>query len=230
MTIRNKTLSKIVTFVVVTALSQVYVQADLTKAGANKSTPVTVKATTKAGARVAGRLTADGPVVVNGNKARTGDTIFPGAVLETPAGVGATVQLGALGQLDLSPNTSLTLSFDQGNIQGELLKGCAILSANRGVSGLLSLPRGVTKRAEGNTISACTDGKGNELATGAKSARSNRNGINLGGGSISWYELGSLLAGSGVLTGGIRLAGTNNGVGDCCCCCCCNPSPSAPQQ
>src|SRR5581483_2239532 len=173
MNIRNKTASKVLTFIVVTVLSQVYVHADLTKAGANKSAPVTAKT----GTRLAGRLTADGPVVVNGNKARTGDTIFPGAALETPAGVGATVQLGGLGQLDLSPNSSLTLSFDQGNIQGELLKGCAILSANRGVSGMLSLPRGVSKRAAGNTISACADGRGNERETGAKSARSNRNGI-----------------------------------------------------
>jgi hypothetical protein len=227
MIIRSKTLSKIMTLAMVISLSQVYVQANLTKAGANKGTTVTAKA----GARLTGRLTADGPVVVNGNKGRTGDTIFSGALVETPAGVGATLQLGALGQLDLSPNTSLTVNFDQGNIQGELLKGCAILSANQGINGVLTLPRGVLKRTEGtgNTINACADGKGNEVATGAKSARLGRNGINLGGNSVSWYELGSLLAGSGVLTGGIRLAGAQ-GSGDCCCCCCCNPSPSAPPQ
>jgi hypothetical protein len=227
MFIRSKTVSKVLTLALVISLSQVYVQANLTKAGGNKSATVT----SKAGARLTGRLTADGPVAVNGNKARTGDTIFPGATIETPAGVGATVQLGALGQLDLSPNTSLTLSFDQGNIQGELLKGCAILSANQGVNGALKLPRGVMKRTEGagSTVNACTDGTGNEVATGAKTARLGRNGINLGGSSVSWYELGSLLAGSGVLTGGIRLAGSN-GAGDCCCCCCCNPSPSSPPQ
>jgi len=229
MIIRSKTVSKIITLAVVISLSQVYVQANLTKAGANKSATVTPKA----GARLTGRLTADGPVAVNGNKARTGDTIFPGALIETPAGVGATVQLGTLGQLDLSPNTSLTVNFDQGNIQGELLKGCAILNANQGVNGTLLLPRGVMKRTEGagNTINACSDGKGNEVSTGAKSARLGRNGINLGGSSVSWYELGSLLAGSGVLTGGIRLAGAQgSGAGDCCCCCCCNPSPSAPPK
>jgi hypothetical protein len=227
MVIRSKTLNKVVTIALVVSLSQVYVHANLTKDGATNG----AAATTKAGGRLTGRLTADGPVAVNGNKARTGDTIFPGATIETPAGAGATVQLGALGQLDLSPNTSLTLSFDQGNIQGELVKGCAILSANRGVNGTLALPRGVMKRTEGagNTVSACADGTGNELATGAKTARMGRNGINLGGSSVSWYELGSLLAGSGVLTGGIRMAGAqDSGAGGCCCCC--NPSPSAPPQ
>ena len=225
MFIRSKTLSKTLTLAVVISLSQVYVHANLSKAGASKGATVTAKA----GARLTGRLTADGPVAVNGNKARTGDTIFSGALIETPASVGATLQLGALGQLDLSPNTSLTVNFDQGNIQGELLKGCAILSANQGVNGALMLPRGVLKRTAGSAINACADGKGNEVATGAKTARLGRNGINLGGNSVSWYELGSLLAGSGVLTGGIRLAGAQ-GNGDCCCCCCCNPSPSSPPQ
>lgn len=226
MSIWNKTARKIVLFALVVASAQFPVRADLTKAGgANKSNVVA----TKSSVRLTGRLTADGPVAINGNKARTGDTIFPGAVIETPANVGATVQLGALGQLDLSPNTSLSLNFDQGNIQGELLKGCAILNTNRGVNGSLRLPRGELRRGEaGKTLSACADSNGNEL-TGAKSARLGRNnGINLGGGSVSWFELSGLLAGSGVLTGGLRLRGTlDAGSG---CCCCCNPSPSAPQQ
>ena len=228
MTIQHKTIRKIVMLVVVLSLLQLPVQANLTKAEVNKN----IGLTPKSGARLTGRLTADGPVVLNGNKARTGDTIFPGAVIETQAHVGATVQLGALGQLDLSPNTSLSLYFDQGNIQGELIKGCAILNTNRGVNGLLRLPRGELKRAEaGKLLNACTDGNGNELATGAKSARLGRNnGFNLGGGSVSWFEVSSLLASSGVLTGGLRLTGTAGSASGCCCCCCCNPSPSAPQQ
>lgn len=227
MRIWNKTARKIVMLALVVSFMQFPVRADLTKAGvANKSTVVA----TKPSVRLTGRLTADGPVAINGNKARTGDTIFPGAVIETPPNVGATVQLGALGQLDLSPNTSLSLSFDQGNVQGELLKGCAILNTNHGVNGLLRLPRGELRRAEaGNTLSACADSNGNELTTGAKSARLGRNnGINLGGGSVSWFELSGLLAGSGVLTGGLRLRSTHDAGSGCCCCC--NPSPSAPQQ
>src|SRR5207245_2949717 len=107
MIIRSVRICRLLTIILVISLSQVYVQANLPKTVTNKSTVNPANA----GARPAGRLTADGPVTVNGNKARTGDTIFPGAVIETPDGVGATVQLGALGQLDLSPGSRLTLSF-----------------------------------------------------------------------------------------------------------------------
>lgn len=62
---------------------------------------------------ISGRLvtSANGTITVNGNSARSGDTIFSGAQIQTPTGVSATVQLGRLGSVDIAANTAVTLTF-----------------------------------------------------------------------------------------------------------------------
>src|SRR5690348_13875494 len=70
--------------------------------------------------QTAGRLTTrnNQPIQVNGLSAASGASILSGATLETGADQSATVNLGALGSLDISPNTRVTLTFDdQGNIK-----------------------------------------------------------------------------------------------------------------
>ena len=54
------------------------------------------------------RLTTTGnqPITVNGASAASGASLLTGATIETPAGVSATIDLGALGTVELQPNTS----------------------------------------------------------------------------------------------------------------------------
>src|SRR5438552_948795 len=58
------------------------------------------------------------PITVNGASAVGGASILTGATIETPDQVGATINLGSLGELEIAPNTKLTLEFDaNGNVK-----------------------------------------------------------------------------------------------------------------
>jgi hypothetical protein len=61
------------------------------------------------------RVTTTGnrPISINGISATTGDTVATNAIIETPAGVAATIDLGALGKFDLPPGSKIILEFDE---------------------------------------------------------------------------------------------------------------------
>jgi hypothetical protein len=60
------------------------------------------------------RLTTKGnqPITVNGVSATSGDSVANEAMIETPANVDATVDLGLLGSLDIAPGTRVKLEYD----------------------------------------------------------------------------------------------------------------------
>lgn len=62
-------------------------------------------------------------VKVNGEAAQTGRSIFSSSTVVTPDANGAVINLGKLGKIELAPATSLTLSFDDNGINGNLLAG-----------------------------------------------------------------------------------------------------------
>jgi hypothetical protein len=75
--------------------------------------------------------TGDQPATVNGTSAASGATILTGATIETPDLVGATIDLGVLGTLQLQPNAKIKLDFnDSGNVRVQLLGGCAMIKKN----------------------------------------------------------------------------------------------------
>src|SRR5215212_1896289 len=129
------------------AVTHVCLSAELVRAA---SARLVAKATAAQGA-AQGRLTTRGnnPVTVNGNSAKSGETIFTGQSIQTPAGVGATVNLPGLGRVDIAPNSNLTLSFGDGKVDVVLSSGCAILTAERGTAGSLEAG-GSTQRTEGD--------------------------------------------------------------------------------
>jgi hypothetical protein len=82
------------------------------------------------------RTKNNGPVTVNGLSATTGATIATNATIETDAVTSASVNLGALGNLDLAPNTKVVLTYDdQGNVKVTLITGCAILTTKKNADG-----------------------------------------------------------------------------------------------
>ena len=62
-------------------------------------------------------------VLLNGENAFTGRTFFSNGTIVTPEAITSTVKLGKLGYVTLSPNTTLTLSFDEKTISGTLSAG-----------------------------------------------------------------------------------------------------------
>lgn len=61
------------------------------------------------------RITTTGnrPISINGSTAASGDSVATNAVIETPPGVAATIDLGPLGKFDLPPGTKIMLEFDE---------------------------------------------------------------------------------------------------------------------
>lgn len=101
------------------------------------------------------RLTTSGnrPITVNGASAVGGATILTGATIETPDQVSATVNLGSLGEIELGPNSLLTLEFDHnGNVvKASLKRGCAKLRTNANVNGSIDTPDGVSTKSDSSS-------------------------------------------------------------------------------
>lgn len=174
-----------------------------------------VAAKPAATAKMNGRLTADAPILINGNRATSGETVFSGATIETPAGAGATVQLGALGQMDLGPSSKLTLVFDREVIRGEVVKGCATVAAVKGITGYLAMPGNITKRTDpaiGETLSACT--YESEGLIGASGTRCTTQRVAAAKDDDNWKFFALLLLGGGALAGGV-VAAVRNSDGPC---------------
>ena len=183
----------------VIAITHVCLNAELVRAASTGSIPQ---------AAGQGRLTTRGnnPVTVNGNNAKSGETIFSGQSIQTPAGVGATVNLPELGRVDITPGSNLTLTFENGKMKVTLVSGCVILTANKGITGTIESGGSTqeTEPATGGTIDVCTStvagaapivGQGAAAAAGA------------GAGTVGAGTVGAAAATSGGLFG-LGTAGT----------------------
>jgi hypothetical protein len=95
--------------------------------------------------QASGKLTTTNnqPILVNGNSAGNGATILTGATIETGDQVGATIDLGPLGTVDIAPNTKIQIEFDQnGKLKVTLIEGCVIVKPKKGNHGEIYTPDG----------------------------------------------------------------------------------------
>jgi hypothetical protein len=98
-----------------------------------------------AGMQATGKLTTKGnqPVMVNGIPTTSGATILSGSTIETGDQVGATVDLGALGKVDIAPNTKLQLNFNSdGTLTVTVVEGCLILRVKQGTYAVINTSAG----------------------------------------------------------------------------------------
>jgi hypothetical protein len=101
------------------SFAQVYVQAGLPSPATPARPPQQLIA----------RLTTTGnrSILVNGNSVGTGGSILTGATIETPDQVGATIDLGDAGVIELQPGSKIQLDWDEnGNVRVNVIKGCAV--------------------------------------------------------------------------------------------------------
>jgi hypothetical protein len=97
---------------------------------------------------------SNGVVTVNGEVAKSGRTIFSSSTITTPEGSGAIVNLGKTRRLELAPNTTFALSFDDNSVSGNLTAGSiTVLSAAHSVGVKTSNGELVQVNA-GETVSA----------------------------------------------------------------------------
>ena len=113
---------------------------------------------------VQGRLTTTGnnPVSVNGNSAKTGETIFSGQRVATPAGTEAIVELPGLGSVEIKSRSDVTLTFGEGRIGVVVLSGCVELETEKGVTGTVEAngKTRTTNPEKRDEIEICSDRAG----------------------------------------------------------------------
>ncbi len=73
-------------------------------------------------------------VSLNGEKALSGRTFFTSGTISTPEGNSATINLGKLGRITMSPNSSLSLNLAENSISGDLAAGQIRVLNNEGVA------------------------------------------------------------------------------------------------
>lgn len=93
--------------------------------------------------RIAGELLVSGQnsngetpfVIVNGETAQSGRSIFTSSVITTPENTSAVLNLGKIGQVRLAPNSSLAINFSENGINGDLTSGqITVLNSSQAVN------------------------------------------------------------------------------------------------
>ena len=162
------------------------------------------------------RLTTTGnqPITVNNASAASGASLLTGATIETPAAVSATIDLGALGTVELQPGSSIQLDFDDnGNVRVKVLKGCVVMKKNGKGVGEVYTAEGASEKTNDNRkgMGFCyLNGGLSPLGQAAAAAGG-------GGGGIGTAALVAIIAGGGALAAGLIWAFHGGGG---------NPSPS----
>jgi len=145
-------------------------------------------------AKVAGELTVAGNgVLVNGESAQSGRSVFSSSTVTTPDNAGAIVGFGKLGKIEIAPNSTFALSFDEKGISGNLTSGkITVLGA--------ASPVNVTTL--NGTIVSLTSGE-SVMATAAKQDKDDDDGH----GGAAWWGFAAVMVAAGAL---IIYAATND--------------------
>jgi hypothetical protein len=145
------------------------------------------------------------PVTVNGANVTSGITIMSGAQIQCPEKIGATVDLGSLGRLDIAPKTDLTLTFDSTKITVELRSGYVVLTTQPGINGTVNTLEGrvfATDPAKLSSVIARTsDAEGPE--TSAQ--------IGAGSGGLGTAGVSGIAGAAAAIIGGAAAASSGRG-------------------
>lgn len=141
------------------------------------------------------QLTDAASVTVNGESAKTGRTIFSSSTISTPENMGAMINLGKAGKLELAPNTTFVLTADGNAISGDLTAGSVtVLSAFQSV-GVKTLTGEIVSLNAGETATA---------ASGSSTKRAQK-----GPGGLDWWVWAAIVGGAAAAII-IAVVATNN--------------------
>lgn len=98
--------------------------------------------------KIVGEITVSGAqsfVSVNGETVKSGRTIFTSSTISTPENTSAVVNVAKLGKVKIAPKTTLSVSFNQEGISGNLLNGkVTVLNTKDAIN--IKTPKGETKK------------------------------------------------------------------------------------
>jgi hypothetical protein len=159
-------------------------------------------------------LTARGRVTVDGSFAKTGATILTGSTISTGPDGNAIIDMGALGRLEVGPNTtvSIVLTHNRAEVKSQcghtrvtVMRGKTMVRSgskttlSQGQDTIVDGPVTLTAANNGEVIVACTD-------TPANSSGANPPGSGSGaGGSVFAGKIGvlALLGASGLIAAAV---------------------------
>ena len=127
-------------------IAQEYAHTSLAKRGANSPK-------FPAPQQFIARLTTTGnqPITLNNAPAQSGASLLTGATIETPAAVSATIDLGALGTIEIQPKASIRLEFDDsGNVRVKALRGCVRMKKSGSGVGEVYTAEGASEKTNNN--------------------------------------------------------------------------------
>jgi hypothetical protein len=112
--------------------------------------------------RIAAELTVSGkalngeaPVVlVNGEPSRNGRSIFSSSTIETPEETTAVLNIGRTGRLELDPNTTVAVIFDDQTVNAELTAGKLTVVGSLGTVKVRTNDGKITTLQAGDSITA----------------------------------------------------------------------------
>jgi hypothetical protein len=191
MNLKKRKVLRVVAALLLFSISQIGLQLGFAKPGATKTTPMIPQQVI---ARLATRNNQ--PITVNGKSAPAGASILTGATLETAADQSATVNVGPLGVVDISPNTKVIVTFDPGNLKATVIYGCVILTARRNTTGEIATEQaslGKTDPAVGGVLEMCFQQGAAAPVVGP--------GVAVGAGAGAGAPAGAAAAGAGGLFG-----------------------------
>jgi hypothetical protein len=214
---RKKSLKALAVFLAF-AIAQISVQLSFAEPTASKAAAGLLQTRNI----IVGRLTtsANRSIVVNGSNASTGATILTGATISTPADTGATIHLGAIGTVDLAPNTTIKLEFsDDRKLKITLITGCVIVNADKKTEAEVATEQGGTakkkEKGAGGAIDACFPAGANAPVVGQGAAAAAGAGASAAGGAgaaaatttaLSTSTIIAIVAGGGSVAIGLPLA------------------------
>ena len=135
------------------SILQIGLQVGFAEPRATKTDTVVVQ-------QIIGRLVTrnNQAITLNGQSVNTGASVLSGATIETGADQSATVNLGPLGTVDISPNTKVVLTFEKGSIKAVVVYGCVIVTARKDTVGEIATEQGSlgkTDAAKGGVLEMC---------------------------------------------------------------------------
>ncbi len=101
------------------------------------------------------KLNGEAPFVkVNGETAQSGRSVFSSSTIVTPENANAIINLGKIGKIELAPNTTLTLSFNEKGIGGDLAQGRVTVLGASDVVSIKTINGNVLKLSAGDVATA----------------------------------------------------------------------------
>jgi hypothetical protein len=190
-------------------------------------------------AGISGELSVKGQVAVNGQATVSGTTVFTYSIISSAEISNAVVSLGKLCRVEIFPNSSFKLGYNETGITGTLNSGRVRISSMSGASVIINTLNGVTiadssqsnafivdttcgntrVMAQAGNVTLRGDGTDKQIAAGKDATAgqatdgtrcSRLAGAQTGGGGLSGGEWAAILLAAGGAIAGAIIAGTSD--------------------